>query len=118
MCFLPAMPRTLHLIKHGKPRIVPGVPARDWELAGGALAGLPALVARFFAHPGEVVSGEESADDARVRFGNAVNAVMQASPQDTVTRSSRTARSAVCWWPKPTAWTRWNCGGRSACWTL
>jgi broad specificity phosphatase PhoE len=39
---------------------------------------------RFFAHPDEVVSGEESARDARARFTNAVTAVMRANPHDTV----------------------------------
>ncbi|MBZ9751699.1 phosphoglycerate mutase family protein [Deinococcus sp. HMF7604] len=39
---------------------------------------------RFFDQPEQVVSGEESAWDARIRFGNAVSAVMQVNPQDTV----------------------------------
>lgn len=138
------MPRTLHLIKHGRPRLLPGVPAHEWELADGALDGLDALarrlrprpdivvssfepkahataaalaarlgtphrsmhglheqlrytapfranpagfeadMRRFFDHPTRVVSGEESADDARTRFGNAINAVLDANPQDTV----------------------------------
>ena len=138
------MPRTLHLVKHGRPDIVPGVPAHEWALAPGALDGLDALAARlrprpqlvvsseepkarataaalagllgvpwrpmvglheqlrytaslhadpadfqaelrgFFARPGEVVSGEESADDTHTRFRNAVNAVMRANPQDVV----------------------------------
>ncbi|PNY82209.1 histidine phosphatase family protein [Deinococcus koreensis] len=138
------MPRTLHLIKHGRPTIVPGVPAHEWALAEGALDGLPALVARltprpdlvvsseepkavataqglaaalgvphrrmvglheqlrytspfhadpadfeaeiarFFQHPDQVVSGEESAEGARSRFGNAVNAVLAANGQDTI----------------------------------
>lgn len=138
------MPRTLHFIKHGKPRFVPGVPAHEWELAEDALDGLNALLAslrplpdivvssfepkayataaglaaalgvahrpmhglheqlrytapwhaepagfqadmrRFFDHPAQVVSGEESADDARTRFGNAVQAVLGANPHGTV----------------------------------
>lgn len=138
------MPRTLHLIKHGAPRIVPGVPAHEWNLADDALDGLDNLIARLdprpeivvcseepkakataaalaaalgvphrpmvglhehlrytapfhadpagfeadmrrlFDHPQAIVSGEESADDARTRFGNAVQAVMRANPQDTV----------------------------------
>lgn len=138
------MPRTLHLIKHGKPHIVPGVPAHEWALADDALDGLARLIdrldprpdivisseepkakstaqalaqalgvrhrpmlglheqlrytapwhadvqdfqadiRRFFAHPDEVVSGEESAKDARIRFGNAVKAAMGANRQDTV----------------------------------
>lgn len=136
------MARTLHLIKHARPTLVPGVPAHGWNLAPGALEGLPALAtrlqpppglvvsseegkaretgqalaahlgvpframlglhehlrytvpvhpnpadfeaeaARFFAHPTEVVFGEESAEDARTRFGNAVRAVMLAHPQE------------------------------------
>ncbi|MFC4639703.1 histidine phosphatase family protein [Deinococcus hohokamensis] len=137
------MPRTLHLIKHGRPRMVPGTPAHDWALAPDALGDLPALidrlrphpelvvsseepkavataqalaaalgtphrrmlglhehlryttgfvspeafqaqVDRFFREPGALVMGEESADDARTRFRNAVHAVMQGNPQDTV----------------------------------
>lgn len=138
------MPRTLHLIKHGQPSIVPGVPAHEWELAADALSDLSALtgklspapqlvvcseepkakataqalasawgvplrpmlglheqlrytspfhaderdfqaeMARFFALPDEVVSGEERADDARLRFTNAVNAVMLANAQDSI----------------------------------
>lgn len=138
------MLRTLHLIKHGKPRIVPGVPAHEWELAEDALDGLEALIAclrplpqlvassfepkaqttaaalaaalavphrsmhglheqlrytapfhldqadfeagmrRFFEHPAQIVSGEESADDARTRFGNAVHAVLAANPQESI----------------------------------
>lgn len=138
------MTRTLHLIKHGKPFIIPGVPAHEWNLASDALDGLPALterlnplpgivisseepkakataqalaaalnvqhrpmlglheqlrytapfhadvkgfqadIQRFFAHPDEIVSGEENAHDARTRFRNAVNAVMQANAQENV----------------------------------
>lgn len=138
------MPRTLHLIKHGQPGVIPGVPAHEWPLAVGALDGLPALISkliprpeiiisseepkakataqglavalkvplrpmlglheqlrytapwhanpadfeldiqRFFTHPDAVVSGEESATDARTRFANAVNAVMLANPQENV----------------------------------
>ena len=136
------MARTLHLIKHARPTLVPGVPAHEWGLASGALDGLPALavrlqprpglvvsseegkaratgqalaahlgvpfrtmlglheqlrytvpfhddpadfeaeVARFFAHPGEVVFGEESANDAHTRFANAVRAVLLAHPEE------------------------------------
>lgn len=138
------MTRKLHLIKHGKPFIIPGVPAHEWNLASDALEGLPALVERlhprpevvvsseepkargtaralaaalgvgrrpmlglhehlrytapfhtdvkdfqadiqrFFAQPDEIVFGEESATDARMRFKNAVNATMQANPQQSV----------------------------------
>ncbi|WP_135227770.1 histidine phosphatase family protein [Deinococcus fonticola] len=138
------MTRTLHLIKHGKPFVIPGVPAHEWELASDALQGLPGLVERLqprpdivisseepkakataqglagalgvrhrpmlglheqlrytapfhadvqdfqadiqrlFAYPDDLVSGEESAADARRRFGHAVNAAMQANPQQTV----------------------------------
>ncbi|WP_309570450.1 histidine phosphatase family protein [Deinococcus sp.] len=138
------MLRTLHLIKHGKPQIVPGVPAHEWELAEDALDGLDALIAclrplpqlvvssfepkaqataaalaaalsvphrpmhglheqlrytspfhmnqadfeaemrSFFEHPAQIVSGEESADDARTRFGNAVHAVLAANPQECI----------------------------------
>ncbi|AXG97921.1 histidine phosphatase family protein [Deinococcus wulumuqiensis] len=137
------MPRTLHLIKHGQPTLVPGVPAHEWLLAPGALDGLPGLVARldprpglvacseepkakataqalaaalgvpcrpmlglhehlrysqevtspdefqarfrrFFAEPGQVVVGEESADDAHRRFANAVGAVLKVNPQPSV----------------------------------
>lgn len=138
------MSRTLHLIKHGRPHIVPGVPAHEWALAEDALDGLDALVVRlqpppqlivssfepkahataaalaarlgaahrpmhglheqlrytapyhanpadfeaemrsFFDHPDRVVSGEESAHDARTRFGNAVQAVLTANPQKAI----------------------------------
>lgn len=143
-CFSVAMPRTLHLIKHGQPEIVPGVPAHEWALSPGALDGLPELVyalwprpdlvvcseepkarataqaladaeglplrpmvglheqlrytapwrddpaafeadiARFYAEPASIVSGEESADDAHRRFANAVRAVVAANPQETI----------------------------------
>ncbi|GAA5533308.1 histidine phosphatase family protein [Deinococcus aluminii] len=53
------MARTLHLIKHARPRIVPGVPAHDWPLAPGALDGIPALAARLVPPPELVVSSEE-----------------------------------------------------------
>lgn len=137
------MPRTLHLIKHGKPTLVEGVPAHEWHLADDALTELPKLIdrlkpvpqiiisseepkakataqalaaalgvpcrpmvglhehlrytnavtspkefrsrmLRFFAEPDKLVIGEESAADARTRFGNAINAVMQANPQENV----------------------------------
>lgn len=45
-------------------------------------ADFQAGIARFFAHPGEVVFGEENANDARTRFGNAVRAVMLAHPDE------------------------------------
>lgn len=41
------MTRTLHLIKHGQPFIIPGVPAHEWALASDALEGLPALVEKL-----------------------------------------------------------------------
>ena len=53
------MPRTLHLIKHGQPTLVPGVPAHEWLLAPGALDGLPGLVARLDPRPGLVACSEE-----------------------------------------------------------
>ncbi|GHF48980.1 broad specificity phosphatase PhoE [Deinococcus metalli] len=68
------MPRTLHLIKHGRPRIIPGVPAHDWVLAEGALDGLDALVARLTPRPDVIVSSEEpkaraTADGLAARLG-------------------------------------------------
>lgn len=144
VCFPVQMPRTLHLVKHGQPHILPGVPAHEWHLAEGALSGLPGLISRlcplpdvvvsseetkavstaqglaaalgvpcrrmlglheqlrytvpicpdpadfhaalerFFDHPTEVVFGEESADDARRRFANAVGAVMRRRTEDSV----------------------------------
>ncbi|THF85776.1 histidine phosphatase family protein [Deinococcus sp. KSM4-11] len=138
------MPRTLHLIKHGKPRLIPGIPAHEWELADDALEHLDGLIARlsppphlivssfepkaqataaalaatlgvphrpmhglheqlrytapfhadpadfeadlrrFFEHPTQIVSGEESADDARTRFANAIQAALHANPHDTL----------------------------------
>lgn len=138
------MPRILYLVKHGKPNIVPDVPAHDWQLAEGALSGVSELIEglaprpeivvsseeakavataaglaqvlgvpqrrmlglheqlrytapfyaevkdfqtdiqRFFANPAQVVFGEESANDARTRFGNAMNAGMLANPKETV----------------------------------
>ncbi|GGK12509.1 phosphoglycerate mutase [Deinococcus malanensis] len=138
------MPRTLHLVKHGQPYILAGVPAHEWQLAEGALTGLPGLISRlrpvpdvvvsseeakavstgqglaaalgvpsrrmlglhehlrytapvypdpadfqaaverFFDHPAQVVFGEESADDARRRFANAVEAVMRRQTEDSV----------------------------------
>lgn len=138
------MSRTLHLVKHGQPHILPGVPAHEWQLAEGALSGLPGLISRlrplpevvvsseepkavstaqalatelgvlhrrmlglheqlrytaplypepadfqaalnrFFDHSAEVVFGEESADDARRRFANAVGAVMSRQTEDSV----------------------------------
>ena len=39
---------------------------------------------RFFAEPGQVVAGEESADDAHRRFANAVGAVLKVNPQPTL----------------------------------
>ncbi len=39
---------------------------------------------RFFAEPGQVVVGEESADDAHRRFANAVGAVLKVNPQPSV----------------------------------
>ncbi|MFC4427675.1 histidine phosphatase family protein [Deinococcus navajonensis] len=53
------MARTLHLIKHGCPHIVPGTPAHDWALAQNALEGLHVLADRLFPPPGLVVSSEE-----------------------------------------------------------
>lgn len=137
------MPRTLHLIKHGKPQIIPNVSAHEWQLADDALDELPRLLdrlkptphiilcseepkakataqalaaalgvpcrpmlglhehlrysneltsaaefrgrfRRFFAEPASVVVGEESANDARTRFGNALRAAMLANPQESV----------------------------------
>ena len=137
------MPRTLHLIKHGQPTLIPNVPAHEWHLAPDALDGLPDLIARlnprpdlvvcseepkakataqalaaalgvpcrpmlglhehlrygnelvsadefqnrfrrFFAEPGQVVVGEESADDAWRRFANAINAVLTVNPHPTL----------------------------------
>lgn len=137
------MPRTLHLIKHGQPTLVPGVPAHEWFLAPDALVRLPDFLARlnprpdlvvcseepkakgtaqalaaalgvpcrpmlglhehlryshelvpavefhvrfrrFFTEPGQVVVGEESADDAWRRFANAIGAVLKVNPQPTL----------------------------------
>lgn len=47
-------------------------------------AGFQADMRRLVDQPQAVVFGEECADDARTRFGNAVQAVMRANPQDTV----------------------------------
>ncbi|ACO45585.1 hypothetical protein Deide_07270 [Deinococcus deserti VCD115] len=144
MCFPCQMSRTLHLVKHGQPHILSGVPAHEWQLAEGALGGLPGLISRlrprpevvvsseepkavstaqalatelgvphrrmlglheqlrytvplypepadfqaaldrFFDHPAQVMFGEESADDARRRFANAVGAVMSRQTGDSV----------------------------------
>lgn len=137
------MPRTLHLIKHGRPQIITGVPAHEWNLAADALDELPMLTKRltpapqivisseepkakataqalaaalglpmrpmlglhehlrysneltaneefqtrfkrFFAEPDSLVVGEESALEARTRFGNALKAVMLANSQESV----------------------------------
>lgn len=138
------MSRVLHLIRHAMPALDPERPSHEWELAPGALGGLPALaetlrprpdivvsseepkalataqalaqvldvpyrrmlglheqlrytvpfygqpgefqaeMRRFFAHPAEVVSGEESADLARKRFTAALRAVMATYPQGCV----------------------------------
>ena len=59
MLFYADMTRTLHLIKHGKPFIIPGVPAHEWNLASDALDGLPALTERLNPLPGIVISSEE-----------------------------------------------------------
>lgn len=47
-------------------------------------AAFEADIRRFFDHPEQVVSGEESARDALTRFHNAVTAVMTAHPQPCV----------------------------------
>lgn len=53
------MPRTLHLIKHGKPALVPGVPAHEWELAPAALHRLPALLDRLNPRPDIIICSQE-----------------------------------------------------------
>ena len=53
------MPRTLHLIKHGKPQFVAGVPAHEWPLAPDALTELPALAARLDPRPDVIVCSLE-----------------------------------------------------------
>lgn len=53
------MPRTLHLIKHGRPAAHPGARAHDWDLAPGALDTIPALAARLGPVPALVVTSEE-----------------------------------------------------------
>ena len=170
------MPRTLHLIKHGQPTLVPDVPAHEWHLAPDALDGLPDLLARldprpdfvvcseepkakataqalaaalgvpcrpmlglhehlrygnelvsadefqnrfrrFFAEPGQVVVGEESADDAWRRFANAITAVLKVNPQPTRSPSSRTGPSSACWRRGQMAWTPSRCGKACGAWT-
>ena len=41
-------------------------------------------VARFFAHPGSLVFGQETADDAHARFANAVSTVITQHPGRTI----------------------------------
>lgn len=53
------MPRTLHLIKHGRSAGHPGAPAHDWELKPGALDVIPTLAAGLNPKPSLVVTSEE-----------------------------------------------------------
>jgi broad specificity phosphatase PhoE len=65
----------LLLIKHSLPEILPTMPA--------AVA-FEAAVARFFAHPAELLLGRETADEAHARFAGAVAAVMGRHRGETV----------------------------------
>lgn len=59
MLFYADMTRTLHLIKHGKPFIIPGVPGHEWQLASDALDHLPELLEKLQPKPQLVVCSME-----------------------------------------------------------
>ena len=65
------MPRTLHLIKHGPPQIVSGVPAHEWGLAPDALEG---SVFRMLRQGQRVIFDVDGATRAtRLRLGSEVD---------------------------------------------